>query len=271
MNYKWLPILLLLTLYACEPYQEDDIALGPLPEAPTMRVTLLDDGNHVVIEDVSDGFFSRVWDLPGGQPNHSTEAYDTIFYSKAGTYNISLYAAKSGGNGSAATSQTITIAQDAVGGCSDEVELLAGGCNDGDEKCWTFSHASGAVGVGPFPGSREWYNSPLDGLQAEQYDDRFCFAFSGSRFYYDNAGATIDPWNGYAPVPYDPPNDHTYTLVPGGGESGELRIILTEGSFMGVWDASNIYDVVKLTETELVVRSPFLNGSGWFELTFVKS
>ena len=263
-------LVFLLLLGACEAYEPDDITLGPLPAAPEFRVEVLaDDPNYVVVEDLSQGFFSRTWTFPGGTPERSTEALDTIFYRKAGQYTITLHAAAMGGNGTASQTQTVTIAQDAATACTDEITLLAGGCEAGDGKCWTFTNAQGAVKVGPTPGSAEWYTSPADGLQAAQYDDRFCFYFEGNRFVYANNGQTIDPWNGYVPVNYNPPTNYTFTLIPGGGENGELRVELPEGAFMGVWDAGNIYDIVSLTETRLVVRTPFLNGGGWFELTFV--
>jgi hypothetical protein len=266
-------IIIFLTgmgFWACDPYMEGDIDLGPLPEAPAFSVEILpDDSNRVVIKDLSEGFFSRFWSLPGGMPNQSVLAVDTILYRKAGVYTITLYTAKAGGSGTSSAIRQVIIEKDAEVPCSDEITLLAGGCEAADSKCWTFSRVAGAVRVGPTPGSGEWYSSPVDGLQAEQYDDSFCFYFADSHFQYQNNGLTVDPWNGYQPVPYNPPTDHTWTLVPGGGEGGETRIILTEGSFLGVWDASNVYDIVVLTETELVVRTPFLAGGGWFELYFV--
>lgn len=262
--------LILGGLAACEPYTEEDISLGPLPEAPAFSVEILAESpNRVVVRDESDGFFDRLWNFQGGQPNLSKKAVDTVFFPRAGEYDITLYASKSGGNGTSSASKKVVILQDAVQPCSEELKLLAGGCGPADGKCWTLTRERGAVTVGPTPGSGEWFVSNKDGLQAEQYDDSFCFYFTDNSFRYLNNGLTIDPWKGYAPVPYDPPTDYAYTLVPGGGPNGELRIILPEGAFMGVWDASNVYDVVVLTEDELVVRTPFLNGGGWFEMYFV--
>jgi len=255
--------------WACQPYIDEDISLGPLPPPPAFSVEILaEDSNMVVVKNLSEGFFSQYWSLPGGMPNRSTKAIDTVFYRRAGEYTITLYVAQAGGAGTSSASRTVKIENDAVVPCTDEIVLLMGGCEDNNFKCWTFSKAAGAVTVGPTPGSDEWFRSTANGLQDAQYDDAFCFYFNGNRFLYINNGLTVDPWSGYTPVPYTPPIDHTWTLVPGGGANGETRIILTEGSFMGVWDASNVYDIVTLTETQLVVRSPFLNGAGWFELYF---
>lgn len=258
----------LLALMACEPFVEDDIAVGPLPEPPQFSYEVLaDNPNRVVVRETSQGFFDRVWSIPGARPATSELPVDTIFFPKAGTYTITLHASKEGG-GTSSSSQNIVIEQDGVAECSDNLILLVGGCEEGSSKCWTFDHAAGAVTVGPNPGSGEWFTSPADGLQPDQYDDKFCFYFKDASFRYLNNGLTIDPFNGYVPVPYSPPTDYTWGLTPGGGAGGELQINLPEGAFMGVWDASNNYDIVVLTQTELVVRTPFLAGGGWFELYF---
>lgn len=259
-----------LFLAACEPSIDDDIIIPALPEAPSIALEVSsDDPNKIIIKDVSDGFFSRVWDLPGGTPENSVLALDTVLFRKAGTYTITLHAAKEGGGGTSSSFQTIVIEEDAVLDCSEEITFLTGGCDNLQGKCWTFSQIGGAVSVGPEPGSSEWFSSRESGLEPAQYDDSFCFNFTGSSFQYRNNGQTIDPFNGYAPVDYDPPTDLTYFLEAGGGESGQTRIILPEGAFMGVWDSGPLYDIVVLTENELVVRSQIVGGDGWFDLYFV--
>ena len=260
----------LLALGGCEPVEDDAFALGGLAAKPTIRVEVLaEDPNRVVLEDLSEGVFARVWDLPGATPNSSTERLDTVLYTSAGTYEVRLFGNATGGGGAAMAMEMVEIEQDATNQCSETLTLLAGGCEATSEKCWTFTRAAGAIGVGPTPGSREWFESKADDLQDDQYDDAFCFGFEGASFTYVNNGLTVDPNQGYSPVPYDPLEGQTYQLLPGAGEDGETRIQLPEGNFLGVLDAGNYYDIVTLTETELVVRGPFLNGDGWFELTFV--
>ena len=254
---------------ACDPSIDEQIALPAQPEAPTISIEQLDDGsNRVVITDLSSGFFSRVWDLPGGTPNTSTLVSDTILYQKAGEYAITLHSAKEAGGGTTSVSQSVSFAEDAILACTDEITNLTGGCDNLLGKCWIFSQVAGAISVGPTPGSTEWYTSPEGGLVPEQYDDRFCFTFEASSFQYKNNGSTIDPYNGYAAVEIDPPTDLTYFLSPGGGDNGETRIVLPEGAFMGVMDSGPLYDIVFLTENELVVRSEIVGGAGWFDLYF---
>ena len=261
---------LFLCLAACDPSIDEDIQIPSLPEAPNISVEVSPDNpNVVIIKDLSEGFFARVWELPGGTPEVSTLAIDTIVYRKAGTYNITLHAAKEGGGGTSIANQEMFFEEDAILACSEETIFLTGGCENLLGKCWTFSQVAGAVSVGPDPGSDEWFSSRESGLDPVQYDDSFCFTFEGSSFLYRNSGQTIDPFNGFVPVDFTPPTDLTYFIEEQGGPNGETRIILPEGAFIGVWDASPIYDIILLTEDELVLRTEFLNSGGWFDLYFV--
>jgi len=273
LKHKYFSPLLfavLILLSACDPSIEEDIQIPGLPASPEMSIEVSPDNpNKIIIKDLSDNFFSRVWDLPGGTPDKSTLSIDTILYQKAGDYAITLHAAKAGGGGTSLAKENIFIADDAVLECSDEITFLTGGCDNPTGKCWTFSRVAGAVTVGPDPGSSEWFTSPVDGLQAEQYDDSFCFTFEGSSFQYDNNGQTVDPFNGFSPVDFDPPTDLTYFLQEGGGGNGETRIVLPEGAFMGVWNSGPLYDIIVLTEQELVVRSRITDADGWFDLYFI--
>lgn len=270
MTNKYFFILLFLAFVACEPFVEDDITIADLPAAPSIEIEVdPENPNRIIVKDISDAFFSRVWDLPGGTPEKSTLAIDTILYTKAGEYNITLHAAKEGGGGTASASRAISIEADAVVDCSDEIIFLTGGCENPQGRCWTFSQVSGAISVGPEPGSTEWYTSPESGLVPEQYDDSFCFKFEGFAFQYLNNGQTIDPFNGYQAVDFDPPTDLSYFLEVGGGANGETRIVLPEGAFIGVWDSGPVYDIISLTEEELILRSAIVGTDGWFDLTFI--
>lgn len=268
---KYLPLLgLALVFNACAPYEDDDITLPPAPGAPAISIEPVNgDPNRVVVKDVSSGFFSRVWEFPGGTPAKSTLAVDTVFYQSQGDYIITMYAAAQGGGGTSQVSGTINIAQDAQPDCDPQTGLLTGDCEN-PGKCWTFTHAAGAVRVGPQPGSGEWHTSPANGLQAAQYDDAFCFYFNAAHFQYNNNGQTVDPWNGYAAVSFTPPTNLNWVISKGTGVNGVDQIILPEGAFLGVWDSGPVYDIITLTENQLVVRSKILNTDGWFELTFVK-
>lgn len=258
---------------SCLPLEEEDIDLGPLPAAPEFTAIVMpEDSNLVVITVLSEGYFDLLWDLPGGNPKTSKEAVDTILYSKAGTYTVTLHISSDGGNGSSSAKQEVVILKDATLPCDPTISLLTGECGL-EGKCWTFSHAAGAVSVGPTYGSTEWYTSPVDGLQVDQYDDQYCFYFEDLVFAYNNNGLTVNPWNGYTAEPLDlPPGEWLYSK--GTGANGVDQIIIPDTHFMGVRDCDNVLDVVILTEDQLVVRGRIAGqdgvpaAEGWFELSF---
>ena len=133
-QYTWSLLLLAALLVGCEAFVEKDVSIPGLPEAPTFELTpTADNPNRIIIKDMSQGFFSRVWDAPGGTPASSTLTVDTILFTKAGTYTITLHAAKEGGGGTASASQQNVIAEDAAVSCTDDITLFAGGCEIGEQ------------------------------------------------------------------------------------------------------------------------------------------
>jgi hypothetical protein len=263
-----------ISFFACKPQREDEIQLPPAPSAPTMSVEMVvGDSNRVVIKDLSEGNFQRLWNLPGGTPKTSNKAIDTVFYNKIGDYTISLFVSKTDGSGTPSATQKISILRNAALTCSPKLALLTGDCTP-DGKCWTLSHAANAVKVGPTYDDYSWYSSPVNGLQDSQYDDGFCFTFANLVFQNRNNGASVDPWDGYQAKALDP-GISEFTFLEGTGTSGRDQILIADDQFVGVWDCDNLLDIVKLTATELVVRgrqrekSGVPKTEGWFELTFV--
>ncbi|MBC7775174.1 MAG: hypothetical protein H7246_07015 [Phycisphaerae bacterium] len=271
-----LPLLaFLLALAACAPFEENDVDLPAQPEAPIFSLEFLNgDSNRVIVTNLSTGFFDHTFDFPGGIPAKSKRAVDTVFYTQAGDFVVTLYAAAEGGGGVSSTSKIVHIYKDAKAPCDPLASLLTGSC-EAPGRCWTFTHAAEAVRVGPTPGSKEWYKSPVNGLQTAQYDDQFCFYFEGAKFEYKNNGFSVDPWNQYAAVPYTPAANQTWFISKGSGDGGKDQIVLPAGAFIGTWDSGPVYDIVSLTETEMVLRSPIRKqdgtpADGWFEFTLVK-
>ena len=280
-NTIYLVFLSILVFAACEPFQADDIELGAAPATPEFTVEVsADDPNIIIVKDLSTGNFNRVWNFgenaDGQTPlkQTSTLAIDTVSYLKAGTYTITLYVSSENGGGTAQNTQTIIIENDAVTGCSGVVALLTGDCLPAG-RCWTFSQEAGAISVGPNPGDYSWFSSPAGGLVAEQYDDSYCFFLDGQAFDYQNNGATVNPFDGYQAQPFTNPADMTWTYSPGTGDGGADQIILPEGLFTGVRDASNVADIITISETELVLRAKQVDANGdptpqgWFDIYFV--
>lgn len=266
--------LILIALTTCTPDRDDTFNLPRVPPTPEISVVPVEnDGNRFMVTDLSQDNYIRLWDFNKGNPATSSKQTDTVFYSKAGEYTISLYVSKSDGSGTANTSKKVTVLENAAATCNPKLALLTGDCLPGG-KCWTFTRKAGAVRVGPTYDDFSWFTSNENGLQDAQYDDNFCFTFEGFTFQNQNNGASVDPWDGYKAKPYDG-GVSEFAFQEGTGISNRDRIIIPNDQFMGVWDCDNVMDVIKLAEDELIVRGKIRakdgtpNPEGWFELTFV--
>jgi hypothetical protein len=224
------------------------------------------------VKDLSGGNFLGLWDFDKGAPATSKKQVDTVFYSKAGEYSISYHITKADGSGTAVASKKVSVLQNAVAACSPKLSLLTGDCGPSG-KCWSLSKKAGAVKVGPTYDEYSWFTSLVNGLQDAQYDDAFCFTFTDFVYQNKNNGKSVTPWDGYKAIEYNG-GLSTFEFLEGTGINNRDQIIIPNDQFMGVWDSDNIIDIVKLTETELVLRSKrrepngIPTAEGWFELTY---
>ncbi len=262
-------IIAICFLTACEPEQDESIDIGALPAAPQFTAEVLtDEPNRVAVAITSDGYFDYVWDAPEALPATSKLVVDTFFYQSAGEHVITLHAAAEGGSGTASSSQTVTILEDAMTVCDETLELLTNNCAI---RCWKMSEAPGGVKVGPVPLSGEWYTSP--GLDVSQINDRWCFEADGLAHTYDNGGSTFSACQGFVEVAnYPIPVGVTYSVLPSSSTFADFEITLSEG-WMGVEDSGPFYEIISISETELTLLTPTkpCDGSptnGWFTLVF---
>lgn len=267
-------VAMVLLFTSCEPSKQADIDLGPLPNPPQFEMEVdPSNPNRIIVRDISQGFFNRLWVAPGASPETSTRAVDTLFYPRAGEYTITLHGASQGGSGTSLSSKSHVVEQDGSIACEGGVAILTGGCEPRG-KCWRFSSEAGAITVGPTYGSGAWFASPPNGLVPEQVGARWCFEFEDQAFVFKNNGITISPWDGYVGVPHDP-TQGPWEYSVGTGVDGVDQLILQPGQFMGTWDSGNVLDIVQLTEDRLTVRARLVNrqgvpaAEGWFEFRFV--
>lgn len=265
---------LVLFCQSCTPSRIDEMSQEGAPQVPEFTlVPTADNPNKFVVTDLSQGNFQRLWSAPAGTPKTSKLVSDTILFSKMGEYKITLWVSKEDGSGSAFITKTVKVDQDAALSCSPKLALLTGDCNLGG-KCWTMSKEAAALVVGPTYDDFSWYTAPADGLQPQQYDDRFCFTFENLVFENRNNGLSVNPWDGYKAVVAEWGKSE-FQFLEGTGISGRDQIVLEDLQWMGVWDCDNVLDIIQLTSTKLVVRgrqrAP--NGDalseGWFQLNFV--
>jgi hypothetical protein len=256
---------------ACEPYLEDGVDLPPLPDAPDFLVEPHPTNpNKFVVTSTEADAFNHVWEMPGGAPNVSSLAVDTVFFQKAGTYEITLHIAARDGGGTSSATKTVNVAEDAELECDENLSLLTDECTF---RCWRLSDQPGSIAVGPIPLSSEWFSSSE--LEGSQADDLWCFQFEGGALDYQNNGVSFSTCAGYAPVEnYPIPPDMTYTISPSNSDYSDIKITLSDEYWMGVEDSGPEYEIVQMNENALVLLSAIkpCDGSpspGWFTITFV--
>lgn len=279
-RYNKLFFLLLLTLgvfASCDPYEEDDINIGDLPEAPTFTASVdPTNDNKIIITNTSEGFIDFVWDITGGlglegTPDISTLNHDTIIFSTMGVYDITLHATKSGGNGTSYATKTFTIAEDAVVECDEKFSDLTGSCTT---KCWKLSNVAGAISVGPVELSSEWFSSPENGHDPSQTDDTWCFGFEDLSWTYNNNGSTFSACQGFVEdAAYPVPTGISFNVLNSGTTFSDFKIVLPSGVWMGVEDSGPEYQIVEINESEMTLLAPLApcDGSepnGWFTIKF---
>jgi hypothetical protein len=268
-------LMLMLFFGSCTPERINEQSLDANPGVPDFTVeAVADNPNLYVVKSNVTNAFQVLWDIPGGVPKSSVKTIDTISFPKAGVYKVTFFATFTDGSGTSIASKTVNIAEDAPLTCSPKFALLTGDCTPAG-KCWGLTAAAGAVRVGPtYDQVGEWFTSTAGSLQTAQYDDRFCFTFDGFVFENRNNGASVNPWDGYK-VQTVNFGISDFTFTEGTGTNGRDQITLQNDQFMGVWDADNVLDVMKLSKDELVVRTKLRDPSGtpaaegWFELTFI--
>jgi len=250
-----IPVLAFFTLFAlssCDPYiEESDITLPAPPAADFTWAYLPDDSNRIALQSGGGEGFIHFWDFGNGQT--STERMDTVYYPQMGAYDVTYSVSNAGGMGT--VTKTIDIAETVEAPCEGTLALLTG-C--ADQKTWVFSQEAGAIGVGPEPGSEEYYSSPAGGLVDEQYDDSYQFSESGD-FTYDNSGGTVNPFEGYIISALEVP-ELSYLLTEGTGPQGEDQIVLPSCWFVGTWDSGPVYSITELSEERMVLSGLQQNG-----------
>lgn len=255
--------------------EPEDFSLpGTLPEAPTFIIEPFEDNpNKFWVEDTSVGNFTRVWDFgDDAMPKASTLKRDSVFFNKMGEYDIKLHISAADGSGTASSQQSVTVTEDAVLGCVGNFALFTEDCTN---KCWKLSDEDGSVSVGPIPLSGEWFSST--GLEATQLDDRWCFDAENFTLDYSNGGGTFSACQGFVDDPnYPIPADLTWTYNVGIGWEGTDRIELEQPDmFLAIEDSGPYYDIVSITEDEIVLLTPLkpcdgAPSTGFFTLTFIK-
>ncbi len=271
---KFIVIFALGLLWMCHEIPEYDLPSGQI--SAQMKVTDLGDGsNRFLVEDLTDGSFTRVWDFgDAGSPKSSKNRIDTVQYAKKGEYEIKLFVSASDGSGVATTEQSVLVNEDITVDCEGNFALFTGDCKIG---CWKLSPEAGAIRVGPSPLSGEWFTS--GSLEATQLDDVWCFDGETFTLDYQNNGSSFSACQGYIEDPNYPvpaPEENSWIYTAGGGLEGVDKISLENDiAWFGTEDSGPEYHIFSISESEMEVVSPIkpCDGSdspGYFTFLFIK-
>lgn len=268
--------LFLVSTIAC---QEGVPEIGDLPATPQFTVTSIDTNNNYVIELTNaNEYFSHLISSPGGKFRNpfksidkttTDKAIDTIQFLNKGLQTITVNGLSKEGGGNSLATQDVDVPKDLGAQCTEILELLVGDCTSDFGKCWTWSREAGALSNESAIGLSDWFTSPEDGLQYEQYDDQFCFTFENSIYLHNNYGASVYPFDmSFAPREYTPigskfqlledepiyETDHSLILV-----SDDLA---ADKAWLGAWDSGPNYGIVEISEEKLVLRSAITDANG---------
>jgi len=166
-------------LISCDPSLDDKTALGDLP-SPSFDIIEGSDGNTFTLVNTTPDVFIVNWDIEGVGSLEGEEV--DVVISNQGVYLATLTVFNQGG--SASTTKSIMVAEDATNPCEGNLELLT----DCGTKAWVLAPEAGALHVGPDLVASFYSNSEDEVTErACQFDDEFIFSEDGT-FEYKNNG-----------------------------------------------------------------------------------
>ena len=232
---------------ACEPFVDDKSSLGAPPN-PSFTIAQGDNANQFILTNTTADAFLTNWDLGNGV--QLTGAEVTANYPLKGTYEVTMTTFNRGG--SATSSQTINVAEDAPFDCAgNEVYEFLSNC---DQKSWRLLPDEGALWVGPADGSGDtWWQSPIEAIDERPcaWDDLWIFTGEEQMIYETNGDVWAEDYMGFnfecidesqlsdTHAPWGA-GTHFYTVTE--GTPNKLQVIGL-GAFIGLPKAANGMEV----------------------------
>lgn len=282
-------IYLMITValfYSCT-VEEDDVSLPAAPTASFTAVPSPDSPNVIILTNTSQNGGLAVFDYPGST-GIATAAPVEASFPFAGDYTISMTAIGAGGTAVAET--TITISTDDPDALSPVETLLTGGSAG---RVWVWSSDAGAFAVGPSasgtkaptdPQDQSWFSAEANYFDGPGciYNDSYEFNIDGA-FVNNSGGDTFWNWswaNGElgasqgefsdACFPSGEPENARWSVEMREFEGEEYPfLILSEGSSLGYYEGTSIFQIFSISETEMILRhgnGDYPNaesGGGW--------
>ena len=179
---KILLLSAIIIFVACDPEEDDKLALGSPPSNISFDVVATGDINTFLVTSTTPGAFLHQWDFGNGVSG-SGESVE-VQYRFMGDYTITYTAVTAGGHGS--TTMSVSVAEDAPVECDNVPfwEMLSN-C---DSRTWILDTDPGALWVGPDPGTTWWQSDDNFGTERPcAANDEWTFNIN-SEMIYDTKG-----------------------------------------------------------------------------------
>ncbi|MDZ7659351.1 PKD domain-containing protein [Fodinibius sp.] len=269
----------------------DSTTGGELGSAPTSEdVTFTsepdsENPNIIHFTNTSDSF-RALWDFGNGTTAEGDEVIGE--FPTKGEYTVSLTIFTESGH--AIDSSTVTIAETNVAMLDDpNLNMLTGGIDAINGKTWVIDSTQiGHMGLGPADPNEDGYGTPAWWQAAPKaksgaglYDDRYTFQLDDGFVYKQetnghvflkteysdaeifNNPMTAGPGGDDLVTAYTAPENQSFSLEE--ADNGELRLKISEPSFMGFYTGTRTYDILELKENLMVIRfSDTKNNFFWF-------
>ncbi|AHM60809.1 pkd domain containing protein [Flammeovirgaceae bacterium 311] len=266
-TFIWV-LALQVFLSGCDRFQEEDFSLGAPPTAQDAVFTYepsAENENIINFTSPSTGAFIKNWDFGNGTKAQGNSV--TGVFPLQGTYEVTLTVFSSGG--SVSSTQTVEIAEtDPTLLDLPVYNLLTGGNDRPEGKTWVIDAArAGHFGLGPNTDFAPiWYAAGAnEKAGGGLYNDKYTFVLDGFRFDMETegdvylnggqqgefSGATASPVGDFM-APYTAPDDLQWSVTE--DSEGNQFITISQGGFIGYYTGVRTYQIMTLTENELVIR-----------------
>ena len=267
---------------ACKPTVSTP-GLGALPK-PSFSIDSID-GNHFLVMNTTSTPCMAYWTTSASGGKLASGNTDSLHFTFAGTYTVTLYAAAQGGIDS--ITKTIVVSQNDPNACTSGLPLnFIAGCTS---RSWKLAPIAHALEVGPSgPGDGAWWgNAATDpaGARSGDFDDTYTFYFNAAGTYGFNDNGTFFSDNYLSGTQYTSLPDaqmfptcalwqsgtFNYNFIPNAGKAGLGQIQLVGlGAHLALPKVTNTvettvptvpsvtYDVISMTTDN--------NGIGHMEL-----
>ena len=277
-----LTFVIVTIINACKPTVSNP-GLGALPK-PNFTIDSIDP-NHFLVTNTTSTPCIPYWGTSSGGGKLTSGNTDSLHFTFAGIYTVTLYAVSQGGMDS--ITKTIVVTENDPNACNSGLPInFLAGCTS---RTWKLEPIAGAMKVGPSgPGDGSWWeNVATDptGARSGDFDDRYTFYFNAAGTYGFNDNGTFFSDNYLSATQYSTLPDaqmyptcvlwqsgtFSYNFIPNSGKAGLGQIQLVGlGAHLALDKVTNTVETtvptVPSVTYDIISMTTDANGIGHMEL-----